>query len=207
MCGMAGVHQHTVQRVRVSGLWLLAHVRGEVQLGVVLHDAIDLAAERTEALQIDGEHVGGLIDREALVRSHLVLALGAQVLVLSVQHLHGCETPESLRNRGHLVDLQAQVQKRIVRVRVVLAARACHLAAEAAAEGLVHKRGLTLRWQHLFGRFQTSLLHGFKQVPCELMRILLAANLKAFGDLADVLAQHPWADGLPRRVERTLDVR
>jgi hypothetical protein len=126
---MARVDKHAVQRVRVPGLRLLAHVRGEIQLGVVLHDAIDLAAEGTEALQVDGEHVGGLIDSEALVRSHLVLALGAQVLVLSVQHLHGCETPKRLRNRGHLVDLQAQVQKRIVCVRIVLAARACHLKA------------------------------------------------------------------------------
>jgi hypothetical protein len=39
------------------------------------------------------------------------------------------------------------------------------------------------------------------------MRILLAANLKTFGDVADILAKHPWADGLPRGVERTLDVR
>ena len=78
-------------------------------------------------LELDHEHIWGLVDGYSFGSSDQATLARALVLVLPLQILCGCETLESLLQGAGSVDLQADVQKGVDCVALKATLNALHL--------------------------------------------------------------------------------
>lgn len=109
----------------------IANIRSHGQRAPEVDLLIDLptgAAPRgAEALELDSEDDGGLVDGELLESAHFLLASCAVVLIVPFQRLHRRESIQGLGEGVCPHNLQAQVQQRIICVGACWTHRALHL--------------------------------------------------------------------------------
>mmetsp|Transcript_28856 Transcript_28856/g.73620 ORF Transcript_28856/g.73620 Transcript_28856/m.73620 type:complete len:238 (-) Transcript_28856:372-1085(-) len=182
---VAHVHHHReqrVQRVRPARVR-----RGVAQLQLQgEHDAVHelahpaLGLDVLEALEVQDEAGGQLLDEHALLRLLQAAAVVAEKLVVAVQRLHRAEVAQAAGEAAVLVNLQAQVHEHLLPAGHCLALQAARLIHQPPLEDVMHPGvdGLCGRGQAaclglILGLALQNLSGLVQQVVQELVRILV----------------------------------
>jgi len=99
------------------------------------------SAKEVKALQVDGEHIGGVVNADALGGSDQLVVLWAAVPIVPIQYFRCCEVVEGTLQAACLVDLQAQVQEGVIGTGRVVNTLTLDLTAKPPTKDTVDKGG------------------------------------------------------------------